>query len=399
MEQLYYNKIEKIGYVSIKLVFRFNDVEISSIDNGVPHLIEHMLFRHLGNKRIEELNELFARMGTEIYAKTTYEYISIEFSIANENFDYALEYISLLFSNQNWSIEELCDEKAVVFMEKEIKTGCASKRIKRLYDNVILNKRIIGTATAIKKITLKKIYDYYNDIINRDNALCFISGDYTDCQVKSLESIIKSDAFIESRSNINLLPDSLCKRKVHKYFEYVNDDISSFYIHFDIERKNLAEAKFIHWYLSGYTSPLSYELVDKKAFSYELISEIDEWREFSELIFVIDVKYDNLCAAVFSFSEKFKEIIANFNEEEYLKTVNYIKLAKLKEKNNPEKINDNEFESLYRNLPKSIPAYEEIKEAFKRIFRFNNYSCYCYYSCNRSELNDALNNLEEKLFK
>ena len=142
LQPLYYNQIKNIGYISITLVFKFNDEQILSAHSGTPHLIEHMLFRNLGGKSINELNEQFSRMGTEIYAKTTYDSIILRFNVVNKNFPFAIEYIKLLLSEQCWSEDEFKLEKEAVLREIEIKQNSFSKRIKELYNNRLLNRRI-----------------------------------------------------------------------------------------------------------------------------------------------------------------------------------------------------------------------------------------------------------------
>lgn len=397
---VYTDKIENVGYIDFKLCFNTGLVYEQDNQYGITHLLEHMLFRGIGKCDYESLEKCFRNMGTEVYGKTGYDYLSLSFSVLPAKINEVLLYLNELYSVPNWTSDDLRKEKEIIIHELNIKETNLSKRIRFIYDNILLNKSVMGCASSIKNISLSLLKKYHSKIINPNNSTLFISGDISD------ESINTVYAFLSKIKNNNeqalstqntLIPQSAFNRKNCYCLDYDNYDYSDLYINFDVDSKNQSAARFIQYYLSGYTSPLSEIMIDENTFSYELYSHLDEWKDFSILSFAITCKYDCLCKVIDTFKSALLNLINDFSEDKYNETVDFIMLEKRKALSNPEMMNELKFCKYFYGIDYEIPTYRQVLDAMKSVFSSKNLTVYSTYCINRKNVVNSILELSNAL--
>ena len=394
------HKIENVKYVNFLIYFKAGLVYEPINKVGITHLLEHMLFRGLGDYDFENLEKLFNNMGTEVYGKTGYNYMSLSFSVLSSNIDVAIQYFGQLFTKPMWTKDDLKKEKEIIKHEIAIKGTKFSKRINALYDNPILNKSVLGVVSVINRISLDDVLVHYTNVINPANATLFISGDISDDFCNKLLmflSSINNNCKTEFEVKRNLVPYTAFKRTNNFVLQYDYCEYSDLFLSFDVNKKYQNSARLIQHYLSGYTSPLSEELVDKNAFSYELMSCLDEWKDFSVMTFNISCEYNNLCDVIEMFSDVLKRLIREFNYDKYKKILSFIELDRIKTQTNPEEINYMHFHNCLCNISEDTPSYNDACRAMKEIFSENNFSIYTTYSIKRSEVVNSIQKLKNNL--
>lgn len=386
--------IDDIGYVQFLLCFNAGLVYEPKNKYGITHLLEHMLFRGIGKYNYTELENCFFNMGTEVYAKTGYDYMSLSFSVLSSKIEKSIEYINELFLPPSWSVTDLKKEKEAVKHEIALKGTDFSKRIKVLYNNSLMNKSVMGNISTVEKISLKELKNYYYSVIKPDNCTLFISGDISEREynrfLNFLSGINNTVTELSCSEKVNLLPDNAFNRRGQITLEYDYCEYSDLYMNFDVKKEYQAAARFIQYYLSGYTSPLSEELVDNKSYSYELYSALDEWKDFSVIIFTISCKYDCLCSVITDMFSSLSKAIYNFDYAEYKKISAFLELEKRKIASNPEKSNEDMFYRCFYGIDE-MPEYNQIVTAMKEIFSNNNFSLYSTYSVKRKDVLNAIN--------
>lgn len=397
---VYTDKIENVGYIDFKLCFNAGLVYEQDNQYGITHLLEHMLFRGIGKYDYESLEKCFRNMGTEVYGKTGYDYLSLSFSVLPAKINEVLLYLNELYSVPNWTGDDLRKEKEIIIHELKLKETNLSKRIRFIYDNKLLNKSVMGCASSIKNISLSQLKKYHSRIINPNNSTLFISGDISD------ESINTVYAFLSKIKNNNeqtlaaqntLIPQSAFNRKNCYCLDYDNYDYSDLYINFDVDSQNQSAARFIQYYLSGYTSPLSEIMIDENAYSYELYSHLDEWKDFSIFSFAITCKYDCLCKVIDTFKSALLNLINDFSEEKYNETVDFIMLEKRKALSNPEMMNELKFCKYFYGIDDEIPTYRQVLDTMKSVFSNKNLTVYSTYCINRKNVANSILELSNAL--
>lgn len=398
--ELYINKIQNIEYIDFKLCFKAGLIYEPENKYGITHLLEHMLFRGIGKYNYTDLENCFKKIGTEVYGKTGYDYMSLSFSVLPSKINEVLNYLTELFSEPSWTSNDLRIEKEIVKHEIKLKETGFPKRMKHLYDNPLLNKSVMGCISSVNSISLKELKEYHGRIINPCNSMLFVSGDISDNDVNIILnnlSNIKNRNVKTFSAQSTLLPISAFNRKnqfdlVYDYCEY-----SDLYINFDINKGNQCAARFIQYYLSGYTSPLSEVIVDRKALSYELYSELDEWKNFSILIFAISCKYDCLCEVIDTFKLTLNSLINEFTEQKYNKILAFIELENKRASTNPQTVNELNFYKYYYEISDTVPTYNQVCEAMKAIFSIQNLSIYLTYSVKRKDVISSLTDFSNML--
>lgn len=397
---IYPQRIKYIGYINFKICFKAGLIYEPENKYGITHLLEHMLFRGIGKYDYESLEKLFRNMGAEVYGKTGYDYLSLSFSVLPSKIYEALNYFAELFSVPSWTSEDLKIEKEIIKHEINLKGDAFSERIKQLYDNKLINKSVMGNISVVNKISLKELNEYHSRIINPCNSMLFVSGDFSDNDINAISdclSDIKNENIQNLSAKKSLLPFSAFNRKdcfnlVYDYCEY-----SNLYINFDIKKENQSTARFIQYYLSGYTSPLSETIVDRKSLSYELYSQLDEWKDFSIIIFSISCKYDCLCAVIDEFKDALTTVINGFSKEKYNEILNFIQLENKKISLNSQIANEMNFYKFYYEISNEIPTYNQVCDAMKSIFTRQNFSIYSTYSIKRQDVLDSITKLRNIL--
>lgn len=397
---IHLHKIENIKYINFLIYFKAGLVYEPINKFGITHLLEHMLFRGLGDYDFDNLEKLFDNMGTEVYGKSGYNYMSLSFSVLSSKIDEAIKYFSLLFTKPLWTKADLIKEKEIVKHEIAIKGTKFSKRINALYDNPILNKSVLGTVSMINCISLDDVFEHYTNVINPANATLFISGDISDdCFNKLLSflSVIRNNGVTKYEFKRNLVPYTAFKRINNFVLQYDYCEYSDLFLYFDIKKEYQNSARIIQYYLSGYTSPLSEELIDKNTFSYELTSHLDEWNDFSVMTFTISCKFYALCDVIDIFSKVLNTLMCEFNYDKYKKILSFIELDRIKTQTNPEESNYMHFHNCLCNISEDTPSYNDVCKAINAIFSENNFSIYTTYSIKRSDVVNSIQKFKNNL--
>lgn len=361
-----------------------------------------MLFRGVGKYDYESLEKLFGNMGVEVCGKTGYDYMSLSLFVMPSKINETLNYFTELFSEPSWTSEDQKIEKEIIKHEIHLKDTDFSERMKLLYDNELLNKSVMGCASVLDRISLKELKEYHSRVINPRNSMLFISGDFSDNNINVILdclSNIKNSNMKNLSAQKTLLPLSAFNRKKHYHLVYDYCEYSDLYINFDVKKENQSPARFIQYYLSGYTSPLSEIIVDKKSLSYELYSELDEWKDFSIMIFAISCKYDCLCEAIHTFKDTLNSVINGFSEQKYNEILDFIQLENKKVLSNPQSVNEVNFYKYYYEISNEIPTYNQVCETMKSIFSHQNFSIYSIYSVKRRDVVDAIISLKNSILR
>lgn len=386
-------RIKNIGYVDFKLCFKAGLAFEQQNEYGITHLMEHMLFRKIGTLNYDELQNLYAKMGSEVFGKTGYDFLEFSFSVLSDNIQNALNYIKELFILPNWTKDDLENEKKIIIHEINLKGNRFSKQVNYVFDNELLKKSVMGSISSVKSISLKKLCSYYNDIITPENAMLFVAGDISTEKSNSLLeslSLIDNKNILISHNQKSLLPQSICSRKNNYLLVYDYYDYSDLVVSFDIGSSDQYVSRFINFYLSGYTSPLSQSIVDDKSLTYELETNLDEWNNFSILSFEIFCNYNRLAETIIELAVSLRSAIDKFNRKLYDEICSYIILENTKNNNNPHSVNELKFKEMYYGIANKIPTYDEVIDSMNNIFIKKNLSIFSTYSCKKSIVDAAI---------
>lgn len=150
-------------------------------NNGISHVIEHMLFKGTLNHNAGELADIMTELGSNINAYTAKEVTSVYGRVLNEDFETAVQIVSEIIYNSAFDIKELKKEKRVILDEIDLYDDspedlCHELLQKEIWKDSPLGYIISGTKTNVRNMTRDMIYETWQDFYIPDNIVISVAG-------------------------------------------------------------------------------------------------------------------------------------------------------------------------------------------------------------------------------
>ncbi len=158
-------------------------------NNGITHLLEHLLYRNLKNSFDGNLYELTALNGVDMSAATYKEFIRFTVDGLKSGFDFATDLILRLFSEINLNKDDFFREKERIkaeILEKDEKSSLDYIFDKYVWDGTCIEKNILGCYSTVNRISLKRLNEYRNLIFSAGNVFIYITGNVSDEDIETL---------------------------------------------------------------------------------------------------------------------------------------------------------------------------------------------------------------------
>ena len=282
-------------------------------NNGITHLLEHVIFRNLKKIYGENFYEIMAANGVDIDACTYKEFLHLSVCAPSYSFEFASDLFCELFDEIKISSDELKREKARIkaeFRERDEKNTLDYVFSKAVWKGTCIEKTILGSLGNVSKISLKKLNEYRNAIFSADNVCVVVTGNVSDGGIESLKNRLGSVKLNPKKMYFNNSVGNAAK------FFCRNDDITVISsdwcyikIGFDIETQKY----------SGGVHDLLYSILFKgdKALIYNSLSEdnpliysydatYEQYDDLSNLSVKFEVAQENML-------EAFEHLIKSFN--------------------------------------------------------------------------------------
>ena len=176
MEPITYVNSVSIG-IWVKIGSRYESIT----NNGVSHFIEHMLFKGTKNRTAKEIANSIDKIGGQINAFTSKESTCYYAKVLDSHFDIALDVLSDMFFNSNFSSEEIEKEKGVIIEEISMYEDSPEDLVHDLFAQAVwsenpLGMSILGTEESLAKIDRSSMLDYYNSNYIPENIVISVVG-------------------------------------------------------------------------------------------------------------------------------------------------------------------------------------------------------------------------------
>lgn len=188
---------EHVHSVSVLAMIRAGHLAETPQNNGVAHLLEHMIFD--GTKEYpsyKALSNKFDLIAGEYGASTSYEKISIGGSFVDEEITNALEVLNQLMFEPLLKESFLKKEQGIVFDELTSYEDSNSYQNflistkNRFNDGTILSLPLGGTSATIKERTLEQVQNFHRKYFRPDNVSLIIAGNIDSNDIQgNLENI------------------------------------------------------------------------------------------------------------------------------------------------------------------------------------------------------------------
>lgn len=162
-------------------------------DNGVSHMLEHLLFNGTKNRTQEEIYDQMDFYGGYNNAHTSKDFTNFMILLPAEHIDKGLDIQADMLFNSTIPEEKLEKEKGIVIEEigKDMDQEGYINNIffdRKLYEGTAYALPVLGTVSAISNLTRSQIVSYYNRYYVPNNMIGLVIGDFdTSAMVKKLK--------------------------------------------------------------------------------------------------------------------------------------------------------------------------------------------------------------------
>lgn len=152
-------------------------------NNGIAHMIEHMMFKGTKNRSAKEIADEMARIGGNINAFTSKECTSYYATTLSEHLPMAIKIIGDMLNNSLIEEQALNREKKVILEEIDMYEDSPEDLghdmlQERIWKGHPLGYMISGRKNNVKKITRDMILDFIETYYTGENIIISIAGNF-----------------------------------------------------------------------------------------------------------------------------------------------------------------------------------------------------------------------------
>jgi zinc protease len=179
----------KSPVVSIQMWVRTGSADEKKGEEGISHFIEHLVFKGTRKFKVGEVASLIEGSGGELNAYTSFDQTVFYVTISKQFVDTGLLAIAEMMGFPKFDPIEINNEREVVI--EEIKRGMDSlgRRASQLLFSTAFQKHpygipVIGYDKNIRKVTPKKLKDYYHARYVPKNMFLVVAGDFENIEMR-----------------------------------------------------------------------------------------------------------------------------------------------------------------------------------------------------------------------
>lgn len=192
-------------------------------NNGISHMIEHMLFKGTERKSAKELADITARLGDTANAYTGKEYTAYYGVTIAEELPKLMEVLSDMLLHSVFDAKALSKEKGVICEEIDMYNNSPDDLVheqaqKRAWQGHPLSFQISGTKGVVRGMTREKIVTFYKREYRPDRMVLSVAGAFDKEKVMEYLTALfcrRGQGVAAEIKNTGLAPD----KRYGKYFK------------------------------------------------------------------------------------------------------------------------------------------------------------------------------------
>ncbi len=255
-------------------------------NNGIAHIIEHMLFKGTRNRSAKQIADDMTRIGGNMNAFTSKECTAYYATVLAEHLPIAIDIISDMLTNSLIDEKSLKKEKGVIIEEIDMYDDSPEDLVhemlqQRIWKNHPLGYMISGTKKIVRKVTREQIEEFMDRHYVGENMVISVAGKINGNGVlQLLEEKFGSIKARSSKPRINVVRPEynkvVCKRD--KDIEQMHCNIAFDSISY------LSEDRFLLTVLNsifggGINSRLFQKIRENSGLTYSIYSYGSSYRE------------------------------------------------------------------------------------------------------------------------
>ncbi len=167
--------------VSLGIWVKVGSVYENKENQGISHLIEHMLFKGTKNRTSKEISGLIARIGDDVNAYTSNEYTCYYGSTLPEFLPELAGLFADMLTDSVFAEEELAKEKSVVMDEIDMYNDSPEDLVHEKLQEAVwqghpLSYLISGDKTSVENINRTDLVSFYQKYYTGSNMILSLAG-------------------------------------------------------------------------------------------------------------------------------------------------------------------------------------------------------------------------------
>ena len=180
--EVIFDKLESISTCSVGVFVKTGSRDESDTEEGISHVLEHMIFKGTPTRSYFEISEEIDYLGANVNAHTTKEETVFYINALTQFLGKSVDILFDIVTNSTIDEKELEKEKDVIVEEiKMYKDSPDDLVFETNYADCIngqYGKPIIGTEESVKGFIAEEIRKYYRERYTKDNILIVVSGNF-----------------------------------------------------------------------------------------------------------------------------------------------------------------------------------------------------------------------------
>lgn len=160
-------------------------------NNGIAHMIEHMLFKGTTKRNAKQIADEMSRIGGNINAFTSKECTSYYATTLSEHMPIAIDILSDMLKDSLFDEKALKKEKGVILEEIDMYDDSPEDLVHEMLQQKIWNKHplgylISGTKKIVRRVTREQILEFINRYYVGENMIISIAGKFDEKEILEL---------------------------------------------------------------------------------------------------------------------------------------------------------------------------------------------------------------------
>ena len=180
--EVIFDRLESLSTCSVGVFVKTGSRDESDTEEGISHVLEHMVFKGTPTRNYFEISEEIDYLGANVNAHTTKEETVFYINALTQFLGKSVDILFDIVTNSTIDEKELEKEKDVIVEEiKMYKDSPDDLVFEMNYADSIngqYSKPIIGTQESVKGFTADEIRKYYKERYTKDNILIVVSGNF-----------------------------------------------------------------------------------------------------------------------------------------------------------------------------------------------------------------------------
>lgn len=152
-------------------------------NNGISHVIEHMVFKGTKSKTAKEIADITAELGGNLNAFTGKECTAFYIRTLDEQLFRAVELLGDMLQNSLIEEKDLEREKSVILDEIDMYEDSAEDIVhevlqKEVWKNHPLGYIISGEKEVVKKFTVQEVREFMKEFYTGENIIISVAGNF-----------------------------------------------------------------------------------------------------------------------------------------------------------------------------------------------------------------------------